>query len=126
MQTQHVDDGAASRAPAANDNVGDPAPVRVSQTVNDNMSITTAAKVISEHYAGRVLKLRMCLPTQYVENGVIDFTDEDDGISLATARLRLGNKLEVDSGTGSMKLHVYISDIVFNRDYLLVQIPRTR
>lgn len=123
METEHLD---SIPALAHDDNVADPVPVSVSQITNDNMSITTAAKVISEHYAGQVLKLRMCLPAQYVENGVIEFTNDADGVALATARLRLGNKLEVDSSTGSMKLHVYISDIAFNRDYLLVQVPKYR
>jgi hypothetical protein len=60
------------------------------------------------------------LPGQYTESGVVEF--RNNGVLLATGRLRLLNRAQVNSATGDISVNAAISDINLSNDVLNVPV----
>lgn len=76
-------------------------------------------ELISRHYQRKFEKMSLCIPSQIVDGGVAEFVDEDSGKTLATTRIRMRNRLDIDS-SGQMKVDVRMSDVVFARPTLSI------
>lgn len=81
-------------------------------------NIHQVCELISEHYERGFKHLRFSPPMQITDGSAAEFIDDDFKITVATCRIRLLNKLHINTNTGDMLLGVALSDIVFQRSSL--------
>jgi hypothetical protein len=87
-------------------------------------TVIQAVRFIGDHYNRSFKNVRMNVPHQLVDGGVIEFLDADQELLVATARLRLKNAVSVDDKTGLMSIPALLSDLSFKRDGLNITINK--
>jgi hypothetical protein len=85
---------------------------------NDNLDLNKAGERILEHYNGRFKDVRFTTPAQVVDGCVVKFADKDLNVTLATARLRFHNQLNIDQPTGNLFVIASLSDLTFGKPHI--------
>lgn len=78
-------------------------------------NLADALRMIAKYYERDFPKLSFSIPAQIIDGCVIDFVDGAMGITIASARLRVRNRIIVSNETGDMFLQTQLSDLAFSK-----------
>lgn len=87
------------------------------QTFENSASynIMQAANAIAKHYSRSFKNLRFVAPNQFVDGGVVEYLDGDLNCVIATARLRMRNRVSVNEKTGTISVEVDLTDLSYGK-----------
>lgn len=78
-------------------------------------NLAEAVKAVSTFYEREFPKLSFNTPAQITDGCVVEFIDTSMSVTVATARVRVRNRLIVNNENGDMFLQVHMSDLAFSR-----------
>lgn len=84
------------------------------------LSVIQACHLVGTYYKRDFKDLQFVGPMQFTDGAVVDFVD--NGTTIATARLRLKNCLNVDNKTGNIMVPAYLTDLAFRREGVSVAV----
>lgn len=81
-------------------------------------NIAQACDSIVAKYDRGFKHLKLNMPMQFVDGGIVEFIDDEMKVIIATARMRFRNRLNIDKENGTMHVEVWLSDLSFERAHL--------
>lgn len=115
-QASFSDAAAATQADAAAPATPPPPP--------EFYNLTVALQMISANYERDFPKLSFNTPHQIVDGSVAEFIDTSMGVTVATARIRIRNRLVVNNENGELSMVVHLSDMTFARPSVNLSVTR--
>lgn len=87
-------------------------------------NLAVALRMISNHYERDFPKMRFNTPAQITDGAVVEFVDTSMDVTVATARVRVRNMLNVNNSTGDMSMVVHLSDMTYTKTGVNVSVAR--
>lgn len=81
----------------------------------DFYNLAETIKAISKFYEREFPKMSFNTPAQITDGCVVEFIDTSMNVTVASARVRIRNRLIVNNENGDMFLQVHLSDLAFSR-----------
>ena len=100
------------------------APMTTPQQPPEFFNLTVALQMISANYERDFPKLSFNTPHQIVDGSVAEFIDTSMGVTIATARIRIRNRLVVNNENGELTMVVHLSDMTFARPSVNLTVSR--
>lgn len=83
--------------------------------VKEFFNLGEVVRSINSQYEREFPKLTFNTPQQITDGCVAEFIDASMGVTVATARVRIRNRLIINNENGEMFLQVQLSDLSFSR-----------
>lgn len=88
--------------------------------VQEFFNLGEAIRAVVKQYEREFPKLTFNTPVQITDGCVVEFIDASMNVTVATARVRVRNRLIVNNENGDMFLQVHLSDLAFSRSSMQV------
>jgi uncharacterized protein with HEPN domain len=88
--------------------------------VQEFFNLGEAIRAVVKQYEREFPKLTFNTPAQITDGCVVEFIDASMNVTVATARVRVRNRLIVNNENGDMFLQVHLSDLAFSRSSMQV------
>jgi hypothetical protein len=121
MSSDNIEQAPAEAAPAPVEAGASPAPTETQPAppaavpAPELFNIAEAFKMVSKHYERDFPKMTFNTPQQITDGCIVEFVDSSMGVTVATARVRVRNRLVVNNETGDMFLLTQLSDLAYSR-----------
>lgn len=98
------------------DNTSDKsAPLEVTPEEQPHYTITSVCKAITSHHNKTFDKIHIVWPIQMVDGSEVSFADGATDKLIATARIRVGNRVFIHSEKNDVSVGAYFTDLRYNR-----------
>lgn len=94
------------------------------EAVPEFYNLKVALQLISAHYERDFPKLSFNTSHQIIDGSLVDFIDTSMGVTVATARIRIRNRLVVNNENGELTMVVHLSDMTFARPNMNISATR--
>ena len=94
------------------------------QSAQEFFNLGEVVRSINSQYEREFPKLTFNTPQQITDGCVAEFIDASMGVTVATARVRVRNRLIINNENGEMFLQVQLSDLSFSRPSVPVSLKK--